>query len=208
MKAVQYLLFFLALAVAENLFAQSTIGAVRRVDLAGHTLTVAGPSESSSTFRVNAGTEISLDGEPATLSGLKVGTLVIVSTGDMGDATRIASPAEVDVRVPATANESAPIAVATVSQGQRVTIVPKQVRWCGGGSKKGVSTGWTGYDQGGKGIPWMALVAAVGDNKFWAKGPTLTFIAPSDGPLDLYANDEKPEDNTGEAVLTVTISGN
>lgn len=207
MKAVQYLVFFLALMVAESLFAQSIIAEVQRVDPAAGTLAVSGAPGTTSTFRVNAGTEITLDGKPATLNQLKAGTLVMVSPGDLGYASRIASPAETDVRVPATANESAAIAVATVSQGLRITIVPKEVRWCGGGSKKGVYTGWTGYDQGrGKAIPWMALVAVVGEKKFWAKGDTLTFNAPADGQLALYANDEKPEDNTGQALLTVTIT--
>lgn len=209
MKAVQFLVLLLALALAENSFAQSIIGKVQRVDLVAGTLAVSGAPGTTSTFRVNAGTEINLNGNPATLKDLKPGTLVLVAPDDLGSASRIASPPETDVRVPATTNESAPITVATVSQGERIIIVPKKVHWCGGGSKKGVYTGWTGYDQGnGKGIPWMALVAVVGDNKFWAKGDPLTFIAPADGQLALYANDEKPGDNTGEALLTVTITGN
>jgi hypothetical protein len=206
MKAFQFLVFVLAVIVAEPLFAQSIAGTVQRVNPAENTLAVSGPQGSSSTFQVNATTEITLNGKLATLNNLTAGTFVLVSPGDEGFAGKIVSPAEIQITVSAKANRSAPVRAVTVSAGQNITIVPGDVRWCGGGTRKGVFTGWTGYAQGGNSIPWMALVAAIGDKEFWAKGDTLSFVAPTDGSLDLYANDAKPDDNTGQAHLTVTIT--
>lgn len=109
------------------------------------------------------------------------------------------------VIVPASALKGNPITIGRVTLGQTVTIVPKKVWWSGGGTKKGHYCDWRGYDPDkAKGIPWMALVAAVGLDEHWAKDNTLSFVVPANGTLVLYANDEAPG-NSGSAEVTVTI---
>jgi hypothetical protein len=216
MKTVQYVAFFLASSVAGHLFAQTITGKVQQIDPVANTLIVAGLKGSYRTFHVTDMTTITLNGKRATLDALTAGTLVMVTPGELDSAGTIVSPPpageikpvppESHITILATANMVSPVKVGMVTAGQTITVLPQNVRWCGGGSRKGVYTDWRGYEQGGKGIPWMALVAAVGDKTYWAQNNTLSFVAPTDGLLILYANDNKPEDNTGQADLIVTVT--
>jgi hypothetical protein len=113
------------------------------------------------------------------------------------------------ITLPGSTLKTTPFSVGTVVAGEKVTITPKEVRWSGGGTKKGQFCDWRGHNPNvplaGSGIPWMALVAAVEKNEFWAKDHTLSFTVPADGMLLLYANDTGGG-NEGQADIIVTIS--
>jgi len=80
--------------------------------------------------------------------------------------------------------------------------------WKGGGSKGTAFTDWRGYkDRLEKnGLPWMALVAAVGKMDFPRDGEEYSFEAPADGDLCFLRNDRNPNGNTGKGEVTVTVS--
>lgn len=52
----------------------------------------------------------------------------------------------------------------------------------------------------------MALVAEMGDSFFFPTGSTLSFVAPSDGTLVVYVNDDKADDNAGAGDVTITVT--
>ena len=114
----------------------------------------------------------------------------------------------IKVEVPATAGPRNPQKIATVRAGQKISVTIGHVLWKGGGSRTGNSTDWRGYR--GRiernALPWMALVFAVGKQTFLPDKREFTFTAPADGDLVAFANDSKPDGNSGKAELTVTIS--
>ena len=109
------------------------------------------------------------------------------------------------IKVPASALKENPVVVGSVTAGQKVTVTPKKVWWSGGGSKKGVFCDWRGYTPNQpNGIPWMALVAAVGTDEHWAKDNTLSFTVPANGMLVLYASDGKGGiEGGGEVIVKI-----
>ena len=93
-----------------------------------------------------------------------------------------------------------------MTKGQKVTVAPIKTWWTGGGSRKGEYCDWRGYPRKTRTRPWMTLVAAGGDASFAPENNALTFTAPADGKLVLYANDDRPEGNEGSALVTVIVA--
>ncbi len=118
-----------------------------------------------------------------------------------------AAPAGTAITVPATAGARNPVKVGRVTKGQTITITIGPVLWKGGGSKTGDSVNWKGYRGRleGNGLPWMALVAAIGKQNFLPDKREFTFTAPADGELVLFANDGNPDGNKGKGEVTVKI---
>lgn len=138
------------------------------------------------------------------LLGLAVFTTLPQARAADGDQP---APGMSEVEVPATAGSGNPVKVGKVTAGQKVTLVIGRVLWKGGGSKTGDSTDWRGYRgrKEGNGLPWMALVAAVGKQNFVPDKRTFTFTVPADGILVLYCNDRNPDGNSGRGELTVHV---
>ena len=112
-----------------------------------------------------------------------------------------------DFSVPAVCGESDPIRVAHVSKGDEVTLYIGDVHWTGGGTKTGKYTGWRGYPDRYEHnhLPWMALVAKVGDRTFLPDKKEFTFTVPDDGVLALFCNDDNPDGNRGRGLVKVKI---
>ena len=129
-----------------------------------------------------------------------------MEAADPSPGTGSGSP--LNIVVPASAGPRNPVTVTSVKTGQKVTITAGKVLWKGGGSKGTAFTDWHGYkDRLEKnGLPWMALVAAVGKKTFVASSKEFSFTAPSDGDLVLFANDSNPKGNSGKGEVTVTIN--
>lgn len=123
------------------------------------------------------------------------------------DAGNVPAPATSTVEVPATAGQRNPVKVGPVTKGQKVTLTIGHVLWKGGGSKAGDSTDWRGHRGRFEknGLPWMALVAAVGKQTFLADKKVFTFTVPADGDLVLFANDSNPDGNSGKGEVTVKV---
>ena len=117
------------------------------------------------------------------------------------------APEPIQLVVPATAGHRNPVKIATVSAGQKVTVMIGRVYWAGGGSKKGAFTNWQGFKDRleRNALPWMALVFAVGKQNFLPDKKEFTFTVPADGDLVAFANDTNPDGNSGRAEATVTI---
>jgi hypothetical protein len=117
------------------------------------------------------------------------------------------APGVSKVEVPATSGARSPVKIGKVTAGQKVTLEIGRVLWKGGGSKTGDSTDWRGYRgrKEGNGLPWMALIAAVGKQNFVPDKRTFTFTVPADGILTLYCNDGRPDGNSGRAEVTVHV---
>ena len=113
---------------------------------------------------------------------------------------------ETPVKVPASTLQTQPLKLGTVTAGQKVTVTAVKVQWTGGGSKQGVFCDWRGHNPDKKlanGIPWIALVAAVGKKEYWPKTKSaFSFTVKEDGDLLLYANDDQGG-NLGEAEVVV-----
>jgi len=140
-----------------------------------------------------------------TLLGLALFTSPIRSiAADTGDQP---APASSTVEVPATAGSRSPVKVGTVTAGQKITLTIGHVLWKGGGSKTGDSTDWRGYRgrKEGNGLPWLALVAAVGKQNFLPDKKVFTFTVPANGTLVLYCNDGNPDGNSGKGEVTVKV---
>lgn len=116
---------------------------------------------------------------------------------------------EYPVKLPASALQTQPLKLGKVAAGQKVTVTAVNVQWSGGGSKGGVFCDWRGHDPDKKlanGIPWMALVAAVGKKEHWPKTKSaFSFTVKEDGDLVLYANDDQGG-NLGEANVVVKVA--
>lgn len=216
MKTLSLLVVTLALIVARTALAQSVVGEIKQLDAAMSSFTITGAKGDFRQFRTKLTTEILINGKPVAFKDLSLGIQALVTPGEAGYAARIVSPppglqakaasGQSAVKVSANALKANPVIVGSVTAGQKVTITPKKIWWSGGGSKKGQFCDWRGYDpEHAKGIPWMALVAAVGANEFWAKDNTLSFTVPANGNLVLYASDDKAG-NEGEGNVVVTIA--
>jgi hypothetical protein len=123
------------------------------------------------------------------------------------DASGQVAPATSTVTVPATAGSRNPVKIGKVTAGQKVTLVIGHVLWKGGGSKTGDSADWRGYRgrKEGNGLPWMALVAAVGKQNFLPDKKEFTFAVTTEGELVLFANDGNPDGNSGKGEVTVKV---
>ena len=117
------------------------------------------------------------------------------------------APEPIQLVVPATAGHRNPVKIATVSAGQKVTVMIGRVYWAGGGSKKGAFTNWQGFKDRleRNALPWMALVFAVGKQNFLPDKKEFTFTVPADGDLVAFANDTNPDGNSGRGEATVTF---
>lgn len=113
------------------------------------------------------------------------------------------------VKVPASTLKTQPLKLGTVAAGQKVTVTAVKVQWSGGGSKQGLFCDWRGHNPDQKlanGIPWMALVVAVGKKEHWPKTKSsFSFTVKEDGELVLYANDDQGG-NLGEAEVVVKVT--
>lgn len=217
MKTSAFLLLVIGLTFAHRAFAQSVTGQIKEVDPAAKSFIVTGAKGEFHTFRTKFTTEILINGERSALTDLAPGASVQVSPGEKGYAGRIVSPApgvrakpapaQSVVKIPATAGRAKPVTVGAVSAGQRVTVTPNKVWWSGGGSRKGAYCDWRGYERSNiSGLPWMALVAAVGTDEYWPKDNTLSFTVPAAGVLTLFANDTGAQDNDGQGHVTVSVA--
>jgi hypothetical protein len=116
---------------------------------------------------------------------------------------------EFPVKMPANTFQTQPLKLGPVTAGQKVTVTAVKVQWSGGGSKQGVFCDWRGHNPDQKlanGIPWMALVAAVGKKEHWPKTKSaFSFTVKEDGDLVLYANDDQGG-NLGEAEVVVKVT--
>jgi hypothetical protein len=116
---------------------------------------------------------------------------------------------DIPVKLPPNTLRTQPLKLGTVTAGQKVTLTAVKVQWSGGGSKQGVFCDWRGYNTQkplANGIPWMALVAAVGKKEYWPKTKSaFSFTVKEDGELVLYANDDQGG-NLGEAEIIVKVS--
>ncbi len=216
MKTFLFLTIVFALSFAQTASAQSVTGEIKQLDAAISSFMLTGAKGDFRQFRTKLTTEILIDGKPAAFKDLSLGIQALVTPGETGYAARVVSPppglqakvasGQSAIKVPANALKANPVIVGSVTAGQKVTITPKKIWWSGAGSKKGQFCDWRGYDpEHAKGIPWMALVAAVGANEFWAKDNTLSFTVPASGSLILYANDDKAG-NEGQGDVVVTIA--
>jgi hypothetical protein len=206
----------LSVSLCGSALAETVTGEIKQIDPAANTFTVVGTKGEFHPFKTKVTTEVQVDGKRANVKDLSLGMQAQVTVGEPGTAARIISPppgtqlkaasGQMAIKVPANALKANPIIVGSVIAGQKVTITPKKVWWTGGGSQRGQYCDWRGYKpEGSKGIPWMALVAAVGGTEHWAKDNTLTFTVPANGSLVLYANDDKGG-NDGEAEVIVTVA--
>jgi len=212
-----FLLVFLLGIFTGPLCGQSVTGDITQIDQPTSSFTIAGAKGAFHQFKVKLTTEITINGERGALKDLALGKKVQVTPGETGFAARIISPppgtfskvapTQSLVKVPATSVNTNPVVVGSVKAGQVVTVTPKKVWWTGGGTHKGKYTDWRGYDPDKvkKGVPWMALVAAVGKDEHWAKDNTLSFTVPEDGNLVLYASDGDAGGNIGDGEVTVTV---
>lgn len=134
--------------------------------------------------------------------------LLIASQCASYSAPETTKPEPIKIEVPATAGPRNPIKIATVHTGQKISVTIGPVLWKGGGSRTGDSTDWRGYRNRleKNALPWMALVFAVGKQTVLPDKREFTFTAPADGDLVAFANDSKPDGNSGKGQLTVTIS--
>lgn len=212
MKHPFLLLLALFSMFVQHVSAQSVVGEITQLDPSTGTFTITAAKGAIHTFKTKITTEVRIDQKLSKLQALALGTRAIVTPGEPGFAAKIVTPppgAEAKiaagqslVKVPATALKENPVVVGSVTAGQKVTVTPKKVWWSGGGSKKGVFCDWRGYTPNQpKGIPWMALVAAVGTDEHWAKDNTLSFTVAANGTLVLYASDGKGGNEGGGEVI-------
>jgi len=123
------------------------------------------------------------------------------------DSDEQKAPATSTVEIPATAGHRNPVKIGKVTKGQTVTLTIGHVLWTGGGSKRGAFADWHGYRDRREhnGLPWMAVVLAVGDHNFLPDKKEFTFTVPADGELVIFANDENPNGNSGKGEVTVKV---
>ena len=217
MKATTLQTLILTVMMCADATAQSVIGQLKDINAEANTFSVNGTKGEVHMFRTKTTTEVWVTGKRATLKDLPAGASVQVTRGETNYAARIISPApgaqtkaapsQANMKVPATATKLNPVLIGGVVAGQRVTVTAKKVWWSGGGSRKGSYCDWKGYDQTNvNGLPWMALVAAVGNEDHGVKDNSLAFEVKADGTLTLFANDSAPDGNDGDAQVTVTVS--
>lgn len=209
--------FTLWISLACSSWAQSVSGQIKSIDASGNSFSITGAKGDVYSYRTKFTTEVVLNGQRANLKDLPAGTSVLVTPGEKGFAARIVSPAPGAQVKPAPAQSvvklqamwarSKPVLVGAVSAGQKVTVTPNKVWWSGGGSRKGAYCDWRGYPGSNvSGLPWMAVVAAVGTNEYVPKDDALTFTVATSGVLTIYANDTAPEDNDGQGLVTVSVT--
>jgi len=196
---------------------------IATVDAAAGLLAVGKDAATRKIYRCTAETTVLLNDQPAKLTDLEAGMLVVVTAARPGVAARVSAVrmkvsggekpfhkvlAERALVVPSANTARQAIVISKVFAGQIVRIVPRvPVRWSSGGARKGQFCDWHGFP-GDRvlGMPRMALVAFVGKTPFLATGDRFTFTVPADGMLGFFANDDDAAGNEGSAEVLVTIA--
>jgi hypothetical protein len=164
------------------------------------------------TYQLTATAVVTVNGMPNSILLLTPGMKASVALSDSKTIARIAATGlqkvnatqSLEATIEATASPQSPTKITTVAAGQLVSITGLRGSWSGGGSRKGISCDWKGYPDSD--VHWMALCARIGAQVFTFSKDILEFLAPANGVLELYAQDDNPKGNTGRVAVKVQVT--
>jgi aspartyl protease family protein len=145
--------------------------------------------------------------QPSTLTPPGVATQQPATPPTVANKPAIPQPRlgrkSVEVAVPGDHNRGNAVETGfTLKKGQSFTVVPNpEDRWSGGGTKHGKTCDFRGYPD--RPNNWMKMYWKIGDSVELVD-PDKKCVAPADGMLSLFAEDDKPRDNSGQIRATVT----